>query len=131
MRKFRKYEFGSKSAATAKINALGVDDEGRATHDHAVVCLGHIVTTPAVYDDAGEVTEEAVLSSNYHVDVMWYGEPDEGWNNQMIWTTGIGVHSFGSSSANAEYLAEAKVQRPDLYPEPSGDENAEDHNPTV
>ena len=130
MRKFRKYEFGSKSAATAKINALGVDEEGNPTHDHSIVSLGNIVTTPAVYNDDGDVVTPAVYSSSYHVDVMWDGEPDEAWDNQMVWCAGLGVHSFGSSSANAEFIAECKVQRPDLYPEapePSDDVN----NPVV
>jgi hypothetical protein len=31
MKKFRKYEFGSQGAATTKINALGVDEEGNPT----------------------------------------------------------------------------------------------------
>jgi hypothetical protein len=35
MRKFRKYEFGSKSAATTKIKALGVDEEGHPSHAHS------------------------------------------------------------------------------------------------
>ena len=69
MRTFRKYEFGSKSAATTKINALGSD------HNHAIVRLGKIVTTPATYDDDGNELTAAVRSSNYHVDVLWDGDP--------------------------------------------------------
>lgn len=111
--KFRKYEFGSKSAATAKINLLGED------HGHSIVRLGHIVTTPGTYDDDGNVITAAVKSSNYHVDVFWDGDPDPLWNAQMIWTANLGVHNFGSSSANREYISEAKVQRPDLFPDPS------------
>lgn len=130
MRKFRKYEFGSKSAATTKINLLGVDGDGEPTHNHIIVELGHIVTTPATYDDNDNELTAAVKSSNYHVDVLWDGEPDESWDNQMIWTKGVGVHTFGSSSANAEYAAEARVQRPDLFPEPS-DIDGSDDNPIV
>ena len=55
---FRKYEFGSQSAATTKINALGVDEEGNPTHRHSVVRLGNIVTTPA-YMDAKNISEAA------------------------------------------------------------------------
>lgn len=126
MRKFRKYEFGSKSAATTKINLLG--EEG-VDHDHSIVVLGNIITTPATYDDDGNVLTAAVKSSNYHVDVMWDGEPDSSWDNQMVWCVGTGVHSFGSSSANAEFIAECKVQRPDLYPDPVSSDD--DDNPVV
>ena len=128
MRKFRKYEFGSKSAATAKINLLG--EEG-VDHDHSIVVLGNIITTPATYDDDGNVLTAAVKSSNYHVDVMWDGEPDPSWDNQMVWCVGTGVHSFGSSSANAEFIAECKVQRPDLYPDPTPSDIEDEYNPEV
>ena len=122
MRTFRKYEFGSKSAATTKINALGLDSEGNPTHSHSIVRLGHIVTTPATYDDDGNVATEAVLSDNYHVDVLWKGDPDEDWDNQMVWCAPMGVHTFGSSSAIAEWVAECKVQRPELFPEPEDED---------
>ena len=122
MRTFRKYEFGSKSAATTKINALGLDSEGNPTHSHSIVRLGHIVTTPATYDDDGNVDTEAVLSDNYHVDVLWKGDPDEDWDNQMVWCAPMGVHTFGSSSAIAEWVAECKVQRPELFPEPEDED---------
>ena len=98
MRKFRKYEFGSKSAATTKINALGEE-----------------LTAP-------------VLSSNYHVDVLWDGEPDEAWDSAMVWCKPLGVHNFGSSSANKEWVAECKIQRPDLFPEPA---EGDDTDPVV
>ena len=45
MKVFRKYSFGSKGAATTKINALGVDEEGNPTHSHAIVHLGNIVVS--------------------------------------------------------------------------------------
>ena len=108
---FRKYEFGSQGAATTKINALGED------HEHSIVRLGHIATTPATYDNDGNVVTAAVLSDNYHVDVLWNGDPDSDWDNQMVWCAPLGVHSFGSSKANAEWIAECRVQRPDLFPE--------------
>jgi hypothetical protein len=116
MRTFRKYEFGSKSAATTKINAL---EEG---HNHAIERLGYIVTTPATYDADGSELTAAVLSSNYHVDVMWDGEPDASWDGQLVWINNLGVHSFGSSSANAEYIDKAKELHPELFPEPSDED---------
>ena len=118
MRTFRKYEFGSKSAATTKINALGLDSEGNPTHSHSIVRLGNIVTTPATYDDDGNELTAAVRSSNYHVDVLWDGDPVADWDSQMVWCAPIGVHTFGSSSAIAEWIEECKVQRPDLFPDP-------------
>lgn len=81
MRSFRKYEFGSKGAATAKINALGVDSDGYPSHNHCVVNMGKIEG-----------------SDKHHVDVYWDGEPESSWDNNMIWCTPIGVHSFGSES---------------------------------
>ena len=122
MRTFRKYEFGSQSAATTKINALGLDSEGAPTHSHSIVRLGHIVTTPATYDADGNVDTAAVLSDNYHVDVLWNGEPDPDWDNQLVWCAPMGVHMFGSSSAIAEWVAECKVQRPELFPEPEDED---------
>jgi hypothetical protein len=123
---FRKYEFGSKSAATAKINALGVDEEGNPTHRHSVVRLGHIVTTPAEYDEDGNQTTAPVYSDKYHVDVLWKVEYDEegneiplaDWDNQMVWCMPMGVHTFGSSSANREYIAKCQELHPEWFPEP-------------
>ena len=56
MRQFRKYEFGSKGAATTKINALGVDEEGNPTHNHIIAHLGEIEG-----------------SKSYHIYVLWDG----------------------------------------------------------
>src|SRR5210317_2063245 len=122
MRKFRKYSFGSQGAATAKINALGLDEEGNATHSHSIVRLGNIVITPGTYDEEGNELTAPVLSDKYHVDVMWNGEPDPDWDNQLVWCTPMGVHVFGSSSAIREWVEECKVQRPDLFPDPEPEE---------
>ena len=121
MRTFRKYQFGSQSAASTKINALGVDDEGSPNHGHSIARLGHIVTTPAEYDEDGNVITAAVLSDDYHVDVLWKGDPDADWDNQMVWCRGLGVHTFGSSSANAEYMSKCQELHPEWFPEPEGE----------
>jgi len=122
MKYFRKYQFGSKGAATAKINALGVDEEGNPTHSNAIVHLGNIVVTPAEIDAEGNIITEAVLSDTYHIDVLWDGEPNPDWDNQMVWCAPVGLHTFGSSSAIAEWTEKCKELFPEYFPEPSAEE---------
>ena len=122
MKYFRKYQFGSKGAATAKINALGVDEEGNPTHSHAIVHLGNIVVTPAEIDAEGNIITEAVLSDTYHIDVLWDGEPNPDWDNQLVWCAPVGLHTFGSSSAIAEWVETCKSLFPEYFPEPSAEE---------
>ena len=119
MNKLRKYEFGSKAAATTKINALGVDEDGNPTHSHSIVRLGNLVVTEGTYDDEGEELTAPVLSDNYSVDVMWDGEPLESWDSSMIWCAPIGVHTFGSSSAIREWTETCKSLHPEYFPEPT------------
>ncbi len=121
MRTFRKYSFGSQGAATTKINALGLDDEGAPTHNHSIVILGNIVETPAEYDDEFNVVTPAVLSSTYHVDVLWDGDPDPSWDNQMVWCPPMGLHTFGSSSAIAEWTRKCRELHPEYFPQPEDD----------
>ena len=116
--KFRKYEFGSKAAATTKINALGVDEEGNPTHSHSIVRLGHLVVTEGTYDDEGEELTAPVLADNYSVDVLWDGEPESSWDASMIWCPPMGVHTFGSSSAIREWPEKCKELHPEYFPEP-------------
>jgi len=120
MKYFRKYSFGSKSAATAKINALGIDEEGNPTHNNAIVRLGNLVVTPAEIDAEGNVITEAVLTDTYHVDVLWDGEPNPDWDAQMVWPNPdiLGVHVFGSSKAIAEYMEKVKELHPEYFPDP-------------
>ena len=122
MKYFRKYQFGSKGAATTKINALGVDEEGNPTHSHAIVHLGNIVVTPAEIDAEGNIITEAVLSDTYHIDVLWDGEPNPDWDNQLVWCEPVGLHTFGSSSAIAEWVETCKELHPEYFPEPSAEE---------
>ena len=118
MKVFRKYQFGSKSAANEKINALGIDEDGNPTHNHAIVRLGNLVVTPAEIDAEGNVITEAVLTDTYHVDVLWDGEPNPDWDAQMVWCAPMGVHTFGSSSAIAEWTEKCKELHPEYFPEP-------------
>jgi hypothetical protein len=117
-RTFRKYEFTSAAAAQTAIDALGLDDDGNPTHGHTIVHLGHIVTTPATYDNDGNELTAAVLSDNYSVDVLWSGDPVASWDGNMIWCAPIGVHTFGSSSAIAEWTQKCKELHPEFFPTP-------------
>ena len=130
-RTFRKYEFTSAAAAQTAIDALGLDEDGNPTHGHTIVHLGHIVTTPATYDEQGEELTAAVLSDNYSVDVLWDGEAVADWNGNMIWCAPIGVHTFGSSSCIAEWTEKCKELHPEHFPsasegEPLPDEEIEE-----
>ena len=115
---FRKYEFGSKGSASTKINALGLDEEGNPTHNHAVVRLGNIVLENGTYDEQGNEITPPVLTDTYHVDVLWDGEPNPDWDAQLVWCAPMGVHTFGSSSAIAEWTEKCKELHPEYFPEP-------------
>lgn len=112
--KIGKYQFDSRDAAQTKIDALGTatDENGNEypTHKHTIVHLGNIVLTPAVIDENGEIETEAVLSDDWHVDVLWSGlEPNEdgtyshpyGWAGKSVDIEGDGVHAFFGLSYDA------------------------------
>lgn len=122
MNKFRKYSFGSQGAATAKINALGLDEDSNPTHSHSIVRLGHLVVTEGTYDDDGNELTAPVMSSTYHVDILWNGEPEPSWDTQMVWCPPTGIHVFGSSSAIREWTETCKSLHPEYFPEPEEDE---------
>ena len=113
---FRKYEFTNAAAANTAIDALGVDEEGNATHRHTIAMLGHIVTTAATYDDDGKELKAAVLAKKYSVDVLWRDEIADAWKSKIVWPDPVGVHSFGNSEANAEYTATLYTLFPDRIP---------------
>ena len=100
MIRIAKYEFDSREQAETKINSLGtaIDEEGNEypTHKHTIVHLGHIVQQQGQYDEDGNETVAPVLSSKYHVDVLWKGIDDHpyGWKSYAVDVSGNGVHSF-------------------------------------
>lgn len=102
-----KYEFDSKEQAETKIKALGTaqDEDGNEypTHKHTIVHLGHIVEQQGQYDIDGNETVAPVLSSKYHVDVLWKGieEHPYGWKSYAVDIDGDGVHSFLGLSYNS------------------------------
>ena len=93
-----KYEFTSKEQANLKIDALNEEP-----NNHTIVTLGHIVLEPAVIDEDGEVITEAVLSTGWHLDVLWIGLTDHpyGWKSYNVDLTSEGSHGF----AGISYLA--------------------------
>ena len=107
MIRIAKYEFDSKEQAETKINALGVetDENGNEypTHKHTIVHLGHIVEQQGQYDEDGNETVAPVVSSKYHVDVLWKGIDDHpyGWKSYAVDIDGDGVHSFLGLSYNS------------------------------
>lgn len=123
MKTFRKYAFGSKGAATTKINALGTETNEAGdvvpTHSHSIVHLGNLVLTEGTYDEEGNELTPPVMSDTYHIDVLWDGEPNADWDNQMVWCAPMGVHTFGSSSAIAEWTETCKSLHPEFFPEPT------------
>ena len=107
MIKIGKYKFDSREAVQKRIDSLGTqtDEDGNEypTHKHSIVHLGNIVLEQAIIDEDGEVETEAVLSEDWHVDVLWNGlEADEdgdyshpyGWAGKAVDIDGDGVHAF-------------------------------------
>ena len=107
MIKISKYAFDSREQVETKIASLGTatDEDGNEypTHKHTIVHLGNIVLEQAVIDEDGEIETEAVLSEDWHVDVLWNGlEADEdgivdhpyGWKSKSVNIDGDGVHAF-------------------------------------
>lgn len=121
---FRKYRFATKAAASTKIAALGTDEDGNATHGHLVVELGHEITTPATYDEEGEILTEPVYSDTYLVDVLWDGEALSSWESNLVWCAPFGLLVMGASEVQNEWLEACKAARPELFPEPSEEEPA-------
>ena len=107
MIRIAKYEFDNKEQAETKIKALGtaIDEDGNEypTHKHTIVHLGHIVEQQGQYDEDGNETVAPVLSSKYHVDVLWKGIDDHpyGWKSYAVDIDGDGVHSFLGLSYNS------------------------------
>ena len=105
--KIGKYIFESKEKAQAKIDALGTatDEDGNEypTHKNTIVHLGNIVLENGEYDKDGNEIVAPILSSDWHVDVLWVDlEADEngiidhpyGWKSKSVNINGDGVHAF-------------------------------------
>ena len=126
--KLRKYSFSTSQwgTAKAKIQVTETDDEG-VTSSHwdaskvvAVVELGNLVTTPAVYDEEGNETNPATYSDKYSVDILWVDEPlTTSFTSYEVWCEPMGVHAMGGQKVREEWVETCKSKKPELFPEPS------------
>ena len=96
MIKVSKYEFNDEAQVNSKVEGLGIDEDGNATHSHTVVRLGHITLSPATFDEDGDEVTPAVFSDKYHVDVLWHDLSSHpyGWATYAIDLSTEGSHSF-------------------------------------
>jgi len=102
MKTLGKYRFGSKGAATTKINALG------EKHSHLIVHLGHPIETEATEDT------EAVYSNDWLVDVLWDGEASGDWSSAFVYTASP-QHSVGASGVQAQYMSKVQAAHPEWF----------------
>ena len=107
MIRIAKYEFLDKEQAESKIKSLGTaqDENGNEypTHKNTIVHLGNIVLSQGEYDEDGNETVAPILSTDWHVDVLWsnleadadgtYSHP-YGWAGKAVNIDGNGVHAF-------------------------------------
>jgi len=122
--KLRKYAFTPSQWSSASNKIQVTDEEGNASWDAskvvAVVELGNLVTTPAVYDEEGNETTPATYSDKYSVDILWKGEPlTTSFSTYEIWCPPMGVHAMGGQKVREEWVEVCKSKRPELFPEPS------------
>ena len=100
MIKIGKYSFDSREQAQTKIDALGTatDEEGNeySTHKNTIVHLGNIVLEQGEYDSEGIELVAPVLSSKWHVDVLWTDKIAHpyGWATRAVDLNNEGRHSF-------------------------------------
>ena len=109
---------------TAKNKIQVTDEEGNTSWDAskviAVVELGNLVTTPAVYDEEGNETTPATYSDKYSVDILWKGEPlTTSFSSYEVWCSPMGIHAMGGQKVREEWVEVCKSKRPELFPEPS------------
>lgn len=104
---FKKYEFTPTEWATLRklieqTTLTPTGDEISSWVDCAVVELGFLPITPAVYDGM-EVVTPAVLSEKWAVDILFYAEPPAEFTPYEVWPNPMGIHTF--SGDDNLYLA--------------------------
>lgn len=100
---FAKFEFTPTEWATLRklIEQTTTNPEGEPVtswKDCAVVELGFLPITPAVYDGMGVVTP-AVLSDKWAVDILFYTEPSAEFTPFEVWPDPMGIHTFSGDDS--------------------------------
>ena len=95
---FNKYEFTPTEWANLRklIEQTTTNPDGEPITsfvDCAVVELGFLPITPAVYDGM-EVVTPAVLSEKWAVDILFYTEPPAEFTPFEVWPDPMGIHTF-------------------------------------
>ena len=103
MKTFLKYEFTPTEWATLRklIEQTTLTPTGEeVTHwvDCAVVELGFLPITPAVYDGM-ELKTPAVLSQKWAVDILFYTEPPAEFTPFEVWPPPMGIHTFSGDDS--------------------------------
>lgn len=124
MKTFLKFEFTPTEWATLRklIEQTTPNPEGEPVTswvDCAVVELGFLPITPAVYDGM-EIITPAVLSDKWAVDILFYAEPPAEFTPFEVWPNPMGIHTF--SGDDNLYLVGFCAKFPDspycVIPEP-------------
>ena len=121
--KLRKYAFTPSQWSSASNKIQVTNEEGETSWDAskvvAVVELGNLVTTPAVYDEEGNETTPATYSDKYSVDILWKGEPlTTSFSTYEVWCEPMGVHAMGGQKVREEWVETCKAKHPEYFPEP-------------
>ena len=121
--KLRKYAFTPSQWSSASNKIQVTNEEGETTWDAskvvAVVELGNLVTTPAVYDEEGNETTPATYSDKYSVDILWKDEPlTTSFSIYEVWCEPMGVHAMGGQKVREEWVEVCKSKKPELFPAP-------------
>jgi hypothetical protein len=100
---FLKFEFTPTEWATLRklIEQTTTNPDGGETttyKDCAVVELGFLPITPAVYDGM-EVIKKAVLSKKWSVDILFYTEPPKEFTPFEVWPDPMGIHTFSGDDS--------------------------------
>ena len=100
---FAKFEFSPAEWATLRklIEQTTTNPEGGETttyKDCAVVELGFLPITPAVYDGM-EFKTPAVLSEKWAVDILFYTEPPAEFTPFEVWPEPMGIHTFSGDDS--------------------------------
>ena len=103
MKQFNKFEFTPTKWATLRklIEQTTTNPDGEAVQswvDCAVVELGFLPITPAVYDRM-EVVTPAVLSDKWAVDILFYTEPPAEFTPFEVWPPPMGIHTFSGDDS--------------------------------